>query len=99
MVLNKGLFAARPVLFSLFSNELALEIIEIGRHGATPTSDVELFILLLTDDIVLLSETPVGLHTQLNSLHRAACTYQICRRVILLCLDREVTWQQERYFL
>ena len=67
-----------PVLFSLFINELALDIIETGRHGATLIPDViELFILLLADDIVLLSETPVGLQIQLNSLHRAACTYQL----------------------
>ena len=40
-----------PVLFSLFINELALEVIENGRHGATLTPDVaELFILLLADD-------------------------------------------------
>ena len=65
-----------PVLFSLFISEFALEIIENGRHGTTLTPDViVLFILLLADDIVFFSETPVGLHIQLNSLHRAACTY------------------------
>ena len=48
-----------PVLFSLFINDLALEIIENGRLGATLTPDVELCFLLLTDNIVLLSETPI----------------------------------------
>jgi hypothetical protein len=62
-----------PVLFSLFINELALEVIRNGRHGVTFSLDAfELFILLLADDVVLLSETVIGLQTQLNSLCRAA---------------------------
>ena len=65
-----------PVLFSLFINVFALEIIETGRHGATLTPDVvELFILSMADDIVLLSETPVGLQTQLNSLQPQAICF------------------------
>ena len=60
-----------PVLFSLFINELALEIIENGSHGATISPDIiELFILLFADDIVLLSETTVGLQTQLYNIYR-----------------------------
>jgi hypothetical protein len=52
-----------PVLFSLFINELALEAIRNGRHGVILTLDAfELFILLLTD-VVLLSETIIGLQT------------------------------------
>ena len=50
-----------PVLFSLFINELALEIIQNDRHGASIINDyLELFILLLADDVVLLSETVIG---------------------------------------
>ena len=65
-----------PVLFSLFINELALEIIQNGKHGATFGNDfIELFILLLADDIVLLSS--IGLQTQLNSLYRAAMQLQL----------------------
>ena len=46
-----------PVLFFLFINELDLEIIHNWRHGATLTRDVvELFILLLADDTVVLSD-------------------------------------------
>ena len=59
-----------PVLFSLFINELALEVIRNGRHGIT-LDDFDLFILLLADD-VLLSESVIGLQTQLNSLARAS---------------------------
>ena len=40
--------ACGPVLFSLFINELALEVIQNGRHGASFINDYfELFILLL----------------------------------------------------
>ena len=62
-----------PVLFSLFINELATEVIKNGKHGATFTIDYfQLFILLLADDIALLSETVVGLQTQLKSLQHAS---------------------------
>jgi hypothetical protein len=67
-----------PVLFSLFINELAIEVIQNGKHGARFTIDYfELFILLLADDVALLSETVVGLQTQLNSLQRAATSLDL----------------------
>ena len=67
-----------PVLFSLFINELVLEVVENGRHGASFINDYfELFILLLADDPVLLSETVIGLQTQLNSLQRASSSLQL----------------------
>lgn len=70
--------ACSPVLFSLFINELAIEIINNGRHGAMLSLDAfELFILLLADDIVLMSETILGLQTQLNSLQRASAALQL----------------------
>eukprot|EP00745_Piridium_sociabile_P006919 TRINITY_DN14433_c0_g1_i2.p1 TRINITY_DN14433_c0_g1~~TRINITY_DN14433_c0_g1_i2.p1 ORF type:complete len:494 (+),score=25.16 TRINITY_DN14433_c0_g1_i2:66-1484(+) len=70
--------ACSPVLFSLFINELAVDVINNGRHGALLSLDAfELFILLLADDIVLTSETVVGLQTQLNNLHRAAASLQL----------------------
>ena len=62
-----------PILFSFFINELALEVIKFGRHGARFTTDfLEIFILLLADDIALISETVIGLQTQLNILQRSA---------------------------
>ena len=61
-----------PILFSLFINELAWDVINGGKHGAllTPTI-VELFVLLFADDIVLLSETVIGLQNQLNSFYQS----------------------------
>ena len=54
-------------LFSLFINELALDIIRGGKHGAILTSTlVKIFILLFADDIILLSETAFGLQNQLE---------------------------------
>ena len=67
-----------PVLFSLFINELALDIINNGRHGVSLSSDfVQLVILLFADDMILLSETVIGLQTQLNSLFSAASRLQL----------------------
>ena len=54
-------------------NELALEIINNGKHGVSFSSFlVELFTSLFADDIILLCETVTGLQTQLNSLCHAA---------------------------
>jgi hypothetical protein len=67
-----------PILFSLFINELALKVISKGRHGLTLSLDAfTLFIMLLADDVVLLSETVIGLQTQLNSLYDAASSLQL----------------------
>ena len=41
-------------------NELPVEVIDIGRHGATFMIDaLELFILLLADDMILMSEAVI----------------------------------------
>ena len=67
-----------PVLFSLFINDLALDIINNGRHGVSLSSDfVQLVILLFADDMILISETVIGLQTQLNSLFSAASRLQL----------------------
>ena len=67
-----------PVLFSLFINELTSEVIAQGRHGAQFTTEIlQLFILLLADDVALISETVIGLQTQLTSLNRAATRLQL----------------------
>ena len=60
-----------PILFSLYINELAVDLTENGRHGVFFDA-YELFVLLLADDIILCSETVVGLQNQLNILQRAA---------------------------
>ena len=62
-----------PLLFCLFINDLAADIIKNGRHGIHLLPDMtELFILLFAGDIVLLSDTIVGLHNQLDVLARNA---------------------------
>ena len=67
-----------PVLFSLFINELALDIIYNGRHRVSLSNDfVQLVILLFADDMILLSETVIGLQTQLNNLFSAASRLQL----------------------
>ena len=48
-------------------HSLAADIIKNGRHGIQLLPDmIELFILLFADDIVLLSDTIVGLQNQLD---------------------------------
>ena len=58
-----------PVLFSLFINELASEIINKGKHGVQLIPDLlELLILMFADDVILLSDSITGLQNQLNVL-------------------------------
>ena len=61
------------VLFSLFINELTKDIIENGKHGIQLSPDlIELLILLFADDVVLFSDSVIGLQTQLNILYCTA---------------------------
>ena len=67
-----------PILFSIFINEITNEVVRHGRHGIQFNNDlIELLILLLADDVVLMSETVIGLQTQLNCLFRAATRLQL----------------------
>ena len=64
--------------FSLFANELTLDETNNGRHGVSLSTDfVQLVILLFADDMILLSETVIGLQTRLNSLFSAASRLQL----------------------
>jgi hypothetical protein len=69
---------ASPILFSLFINNLAKEVENGGRHGITFTPhQVELFMLLFADDLLLVSFSVIGLQNQLNILHNAALRAQL----------------------
>ena len=61
------------ILFSLFMNELALDIINDGKHSAILSSTlVEIFILLFADDIIHLSGTAIGLQNQLGVSYKSS---------------------------
>ena len=62
-----------PIIFSLLITDVADYVREKGKHGfqLIPGRE-EIFSLLFADDIVLLSSTPTGLQTQINSLQRAS---------------------------
>ena len=56
----------------LFINELTLDIVNDGKHGAILSSTlVKIFILLFADDIVIVSETAIGLQNQLSELYKS----------------------------
>jgi len=62
-----------PLLFSIMVNIVALEVKKRSKHGVQlmpNTSDI--VILLFADDIVLMSDTVVGLQHQLSNLHISA---------------------------
>ena len=58
-----------PILFSLFINEITDAVDKRGMHGFQLLPGlIELFILLFADDIVLLSQTAIGLQNQIQIL-------------------------------
>ena len=56
-----------PTLFAMFMNSLSEEINSLNC-GITIEDNLSLSILLFADDIVLLSESELGLQTQINTL-------------------------------
>ena len=59
-----------PILFSLFINELANEMVNKCDRGIQMTPDLtDIFLLLFADDVVLFSDTRGGLQKQLNILY------------------------------
>lgn len=62
-----------PALFAIVVHQVAIEVIKKGKHGIQLMPDVTtLFLLMFADDIVLMSDTVVGLQNQLDSLTEAA---------------------------
>ena len=67
-----------PQMFSFFINELAVELSKKGRHGIQIIPGaVEIFLMLFADDIILLSDTILGLQAQLNALKEEADRLQL----------------------
>jgi exonuclease III len=68
-----------PQLFSFFVNELAIEISKKGRHGIQLIPGaIEIFLLLFADDVILMSNTVIGLQNQINMLKIEADRLQLC---------------------
>ena len=60
-------------MFSLFVNELAVEVSRNGKHGIQMIPGaIEIFLLLFADDVIFMSSTPAGLQNQLNHLKNEA---------------------------
>jgi hypothetical protein len=62
-----------PILFTMLINEIAKDIVDKGRHGIQLLPDiVQILILMFADDIILMSDSVVGLQNQLNVLRNTA---------------------------
>ena len=62
-----------PLIFSLLISEVAEFVRKNGEHGIQLLPCLEeIFLLLLTDDIVLVSSTPSGLQNQIHNLDEAS---------------------------
>ena len=59
--------------FSINELAIAIEVSKTGRHGIQLIpGTIDIFLLLFADDVILLSNTIVGLQNQLDSLKRVA---------------------------
>ena len=62
-----------PKLFTIFMNELSKEMNKHGKHGIQLTPGMQIiFHLLWADDVILASDTIVGLQNQINILSEQA---------------------------
>ena len=69
--INKGLLQGEvmsPILFSFYLNDFEITFIN-DNCKSVEIQDINLFLLLFADDLVLFSETPEGLQQMLNSLY------------------------------
>lgn len=59
-----------PLLFSIFIDELTVDIENSGSHGVQLNpSFIHVLLLMFADDVALIADTVVGLQKQLNTLH------------------------------
>jgi len=64
-----------PIIFSLMVNYVAKMVIRQGKHGIQLFPDsATIYLILFADDIVLISDTVVGLQNQLSTLKEGADT-------------------------
>ena len=65
--------------FSLFVNEIAVGMEAVGKHGIQLQPGlVEVFLLLFSGDLALLSSTAIGLQNQLNHLNSVCKEHSLC---------------------
>ena len=87
-----------PVLLSLFINELALDIINNGRHGVSLSSDFfQLVILLFADDMILLSQTVTGLNSLFSAASRLQRKVNMNKSNTMVFRKREYLGARERW--
>ncbi len=65
-----------PLLFSIFINELAVEIEQNSGPGIQLHPDImQLFLVLFADDVILLSDSIIGLQRRIDALARFSVEY------------------------
>jgi len=93
-----------PLIFSMIMSMISKEIIKKGKHGVQIMANgSELFTLLFADDLVLLSDTVLGLQNQINNLKEASDRFglSINRRKTKVVVFRRGGYlaAHERWFL
>ena len=61
-----------PIIFAIIVNYVASMVIQNGKHGVQISPDKIIYLLLYADDIVLISDSIMGLQNQLNNLKKGA---------------------------
>ena len=68
--IDNGLFQGEilsPLLFAMYVNDCEMQFI-VDNCPSIEIQDINMFLLMYADDMVIISETPEGLQTMLNSL-------------------------------
>ena len=63
------MYKSSAILFVLFINDLVEEVSLNTKQAAFSVQDINLFMLLYADDILLFSKSPSELQKLLNNLH------------------------------
>ena len=91
-------------LFTIFMNELSKELNKKGKHGIQLKPGMQIiFHLLWADDVILSSDSIVGLQNQINVLseqaHRLGMEVNLSKTKIIVFRKGGFLSQHEKWFL
>lgn len=82
-----------PILFSLFSNELARDIISDGVDDISfSPNEIDRFILLFASDLAPLSTLVTGVRNQLSVLYTASCCLHFSVSYLVFRINLDKSW-------
>ena len=104
---NRGLkqgCKSSPIIFSLLISYVAKMVIRYGKHGVQLMPDfVTIYLLMFADDVVLISDTPVGLQNQLDvlvrELHKIGLSVNAAKTKVVVFRNGGILAEHEKWML